>query len=412
MPNLGADRAIRRFRQLYEREPAVVVRAPGRVNLLGGHVDFQECWVLASALEQSVWLAAGPRDRYSAGFVSIHSEELRETSGFSLEGLAPGGLRGWIGYPAGVAWALAERGLPVEGLEAVVASDLPIGAGLSSSAALEVAFALAWQTIGGWNLDTQRLAEVCRRAENGFVGVECGIQDAFVSLGSRPDQILLLDCRTLRWGAIPLPPQATLVVIDTGIRRQLASSEYNARRAQVEQGLAAIQRLLLGIDTLRDVPPETFLVLEEYLPNPVRARCRHVVMECSRVATSVRDLRRGDVVTFGAAMRASHMSSRDNYGSSVYELDMLAESAWRQPGCYGARLTGAGFGGCIVALMQEKNVPQFMYSINGMYRSAFGYEPSFIVGRPAGGAEAQFYRSSETGSIPLFDPLHTASEVF
>ena len=373
------------FQEQFGHPPTVVVRAPGRVNLLGGHTDYNEGYVLPAAVDRSAWVAAAPLTEPVAHLAAL---DLGEETSFELAPVPPPG-GGWADYPRGVAWALAERGLQPVGMEAVLTSDVPVGAGLSSSAAIEVAFAWAWQALSGFELGRTEAALLCQRAENEYVGVRCGVMDQMAAVWGRAGHALLLDCRTLEVEPVPLPEGVAILVADTGVRRELASSEYNRRRQECEEAVRILSRHLPGIRALRDVSPDDFLRLQHHLPEPYRRRARHVVTDNARVLGAVEALRAGDLARMGEAMRLCHESLRDNYEVSSPELDLLAETAWGVPGCYGARLTGAGFGGCVVMLAAEEAVGTLRTALTRAYEARFGRLPTFHVCRAADGVRVE-----------------------
>lgn len=383
------DRAIAHFRKSFGGEPAFVARAPGRVNLLGEHVDYNDGWVLPVAIDRAAYVAVRRRadERVCLRAVDLQAEvqfRLRDLDSHKDE--AGRALPAWAAYPAGVAWALRERGLGLTGIEATLSSDVPVGAGLSSSAAVEVAFATAWQHLGAWPLSRMELAQACQRAENQYVGVSCGLMDQFASAHGQAGHALLLDCRTLDWQALPLPPSVAVVVADTRVRRSLGDSAYNERTAQCREAVRLLQAVLPGIRALRDVTPADFDRHAERLPEPVRSRARHVVEECARTVAAAADLRAGRVEAFGQHMIAGHRSLRDLYAVSIPELDVMAETAWGLPGCYGARLTGAGFGGCTVGLVQADATESFRQALASGYQSTTGIAPEIYVCTAAEGA--------------------------
>jgi galactokinase len=285
-----------------------------------------------------------------------------------------------------VAWALGERGLRVFGLDTLLASDVPRGAGLSSSAAVEVAFATAWRQLGGWSLEPMDLALTCQRAENQYVGVNSGIMDQFASACGQAEHALLLDCRTLEWRPVPLPPGVAIVVADTLKRRELGQSEYNTRRAQCEEAVRVLGQALPGIRALRDVPLEDFNRLAHLLDPVVARRARHVVEEMTRTLRAGELLRAGRAADFGALMNECHASLRDLYEVSSPELNIMVEAAQRLEGCYGARLTGAGFGGCTVNLVAADLAEQFDRELTAAYAQATGIKPDVYVCRASPGA--------------------------
>jgi len=382
---LPRERALAGFRDHFGREPALLVRAPGRVNLLGAHVDHSAGLVLPIAIDRAAWLALSPREN---GRVRVAALDMDDVASFSLDALSPGAAEGWMAYPQGVAWALRVAGFELSGLDAALSSDVPIGAGLSSSAAVEVAFAMAWAALGDLEIEKQGLASLCQRAENEYVGVACGIMDQTASLLGRAGHALLLDCRTLSSEQVPLPDRVVVVVSDTGVRRRLSGSgNYNSRRAQVQEGLRLLHAHLPEIASLRDVSARDLERLEHLLPEPARRRVRHVVTEIARVQAGAESLRAGRLEAFGEALIASHLSSRQDYESSIFELDVLSEAAWAVEGCHGARLSGAGFGGCTLSLVEKGAIERFKKEVGAAYRAAVGREPPIYVCETADGAE-------------------------
>ncbi|MGD1997115.1 MAG: galactokinase, partial [Anaerolineae bacterium] len=369
------DIVLRGFRARFGREPAVIVRAPGRVNLLGGHTDYNEGFVLPAAIDRAAWVAAAPRKEPKVHIVAL---DLGEEAVFPLTPVPPR-EGNWADYPRGVAWALEQRGLHLTGMEAALTSDVPVGAGLSSSAAVEVALAWAWRALSDLDLGRTELALACQRAENEYVGVRCGIMDQMAALWGKTRHALLLDCRTLEVEAVPLPAGTVIVVADTRVRRELASSEYNRRRQECEEAVHILSNHLPRIRALRDISAADLARLDHHLPQPLRKRARHVVMANARVLSAVEALREGDLKSFGDAMCRCHRSLRDDYEVSSPELDLLTKAAQKVPGCYGARLTGAGFGGCVVALAAEDATDELARQMKQAYQSRFGYSPSVIV---------------------------------
>ncbi len=372
------------FQESFGREPTLFVQAPGRVNLLGEHTDYNDGFVLPIAISRAVRLAVAPS---GDSRVRLVSRDFGQHSAFDLtppirrDPAAP-----WSDYVRGVAAMLLAAGQPLRGLDAVLSGDVPIGAGLSSSAALEVAAARAFQVVCALTLDDVTLARLCQRAENEFVGMNCGIMDQFISLLGRRDHALFLDCRSLAYRLVPLPTDVRVVVLDSGVRRELVSSAYNERRAQCEKGVRRFQHHLPHVQALRDVTPADLARYGSELPPVVLRRCRHVIGENQRVLDGVAALERGDVTAFGAAMNASHVSLRDDYEVSCPELDALAEAAWRQPGCLGARMTGAGFGGCTVNLVRVDAVDAFVPAVQAAYQAQTGREAAALVCQAADGA--------------------------
>lgn len=380
----GAEaRAVEAFRERFGGEPRWRARAPGRVNLIGEHTDYNEGFVLPFAIDRAVWVAARPRsDRQ----VHLIAADFGEEARFALDGLAPGGVRGWAAYPAGVAWALEGAGMRLPGLEAAFAGDVPIASGLSSSAAVEVAFAVTWAALGGHEVPRLELARLCQRAENEFVGVRCGIMDQMAALFGRRGCALLMDCRSLETRPVPIPEEAVILVADSGVRRALAASAYNERRAQCEEAVRRLRARYPGIRALRDVTPAQLEAARAELPEGIYRRARHVVTENERVMQAVAALARGDLQALGELLNASHESLRGDYEVSAPELDTLVEAARSVSGVYGARLTGAGFGGSILALVRREAVPAAGEAITRAYRDRFGRTPVWFVVTPDEGA--------------------------
>ncbi len=379
------DQIVGAFQALYGHSPAVVVRAPGRVNLLGEHVDYNEGWVMPAAIDRAAWLAV---EAVAEPSVTLHALDFGEYARFELNQLQPKGepsAAHWIDYPAGVAWAMQTAGYTLPGLRGVLHSDVPIGAGVSSSAAVETAFVLAWEALAGLTLTGLQRAALGRQAENGYLGLQSGIMDQFASLHAAADQLILLDCRSLTHELVPLSAETTLLIADSGVRRQLVGSEYNTRRAECAAAVALLQPYLPAVRALRDVSPAQFEPVAHRLPLPVRRRAQHVVEECARVLDGAARLRQGDLAGFGRNLIRSHISLRDLYEVSVPELDILAAAAWETPGCYGARLTGAGFGGCVVALA-GLDAAGVTTAMSRAFEKEFGRIPAIFTTRAAAGA--------------------------
>ena len=385
------------FKKEFGRESQLVARAPGRVNLLGEHVDYNDGLVLPAAINREVQLAASLT---AEPLVSLYAIDLDERVTISLDRLdkkldldgKP--LPGWALYPAGVAWVLQEDGFQVAGIQAVYSSDIPIGAGLSSSAAVEVGFAVLWQAVGKWDIDRLKLAKLCQRAENVYVGVSCGLMDQFASACSIAGQALCFDTRSLEWEPAPLPSGIALIIADSGVRRALASSAYNQRRAECEQAVAELKRWMPGIRSLRDISPTEFAAYSFYLPSVIRRRAEHVVKEIARVQSAVSVLRREDIQAFGALMYSGHASLRDLYEVSTPELDKLVEITRQLPGCFGSRLTGAGFGGCTISLVEEEKAPDFIQGLKEGYQQGTGRQAQVYSCKASDGASVQFLNNS------------------
>jgi len=364
-----------RFRALFSAEPRIF-RAPGRTNLIGEHTDYSDGFVMPAALEYCCWIAASRRaDRR----LVLHSENLAARSEVDLSSpsLAPAGS--WSDYAAGVAVMLARAGFEPCGANLLIRSDVPIGAGLSSSAAFEVATAWALVDLSGHSADQRRLAQVCQQAENEFVGVRCGVMDQFTSLHGRAGHALLLDCRSLEFEHLALPDGVLLVMCNTGVKHKLAAGEYNRRRADCEDAVRWLEAVLPGIRALRDVKLEQLEQYKARLPETIYRRARHVVMENARVAQAAEALRQGHLERFGMLMEESHASLRDLYEVSCAELDLMVELARRQPGVHGARMTGGGFGGSTVNLVEAPYADRFRWEIARAYENATRIRPEIYV---------------------------------
>ena len=372
------------FRARFGRPPRVY-RAPGRVNLIGEHVDYNDGFVLPIALDRSTWVAAAPRTDRT---IVVHSAEYHETATIDLDRPTPGPTGGWIDYIRGMATILDEtpeagvagdREGHVQGADLLVASDVPIGAGLSSSAALEVACGYALADLSGASLDLNCLARAAQRAEHEFAGTRCGIMDQMIACHGREGAALLLDTRTLACRWFSLAPAARIVVCNTMVRHELASGEYNARRADCEAGVAALARAVPSIGALRDATLEQLDAARARMSERVYRRCRHVITENARVEEAADALDARDLPRFGALMDASHVSLRDDFEVSCPELDTMADILRTLDGVHGARMTGGGFGGCAVALVAAIEEASVRREVARRYHAATGLEPDVWV---------------------------------
>ena len=372
------------FRARFGGEPSQVSFAPGRVNLIGEHTDYNDGYVLPMGIERGAAVAFRARaDRV----VHAQSEAFGAARAIELDGLtAPANGKDWSAYVAAVAWALAESGRAVPGLDLAIASDVPIGAGLSSSAALEVALARAFAAAAGLDWDATAMAALCQRAENEFVGMRCGVMDQFAAAMSQAGCALLLDCRSLVTESVPLPESAAIVVMDTGVRRGLAGSAYNDRRAACEEAVAVLRGRDPSVRALRDVSLEDLEPVRDWLSPVVFRRAAHVVAENLRPVAMASALGCGDLGAAGQLMNESHASLRDLYEVSCSELDAISALARAHRACFGARMTGAGFGGCAVALVDRGSADVFVGEVGAGYRAETGREPSLFVCVPEAGA--------------------------
>lgn len=395
--NVTRDRVVESFRRRHGREPEVVVRAPGRVALLGAHIDYSEGWVLPGAIERAVWLAASSTDDRQW---TLSAADLVDESGRPREKVLPldrlpapipGSDRpvSWFDYPTAVAWSSAEAGRKMPGLEAVYGGDLPRGAGVSSSAAVEVAFLLAAAYFNGeTDPDRLSLARAARRAENGYLGLGSGLMDPYASLFGKRDHLVLLDCRTETHEWVPLPSGLAVWVVSSGVERRLAGSGFNDRRGQCAAAVRLLEPFVgSSLRSLRYVDPSTFERHAHRLPAELRRRAAHAVYEMERVQEAAGSLRQGDVKAFGRAMNASHRSSRDLYEVTIPELDVLCAAGWSTPGCLGAKLMGGGFGGCVAFLIEGTALDDVRRAVDLVFEMEFGRRPEGFVTTPADGAE-------------------------
>ncbi|GAC1513966.1 MAG: galactokinase [Chloroflexota bacterium] len=363
------ERARHSYRHLFHEEPQVVASAPGRVNLIGEHTDYSGGFALPCAIDRRVAIALG------RGHGGLYSDDFKERQ--ALNGCR---IDGWAAYPRGVTWALIDRAYEVGKYQAAFAGTVPIAAGLSSSAAIEVATALALDAEFHLEISSKRLAKLCQHAENRFVGVSSGILDQYASLLCRDGEALLIDCRSLESEAVPLDLEAAglqLLICDTRVKRALGATAYNDRRASTDDAAKA-----LGIESLRDAEPGDV----SRLSGDLQRRARHVVTENRRVLDGVKALQAHDFTTFGELMNLSHASLRDDYDVSVPELDTFVEAA-RQSGSLGARLTGAGFGGSAVALLQGELNAMVQDTARQAFAKKGFNEPRFYIVQPSAGAE-------------------------
>lgn len=381
--------ALFRFARVFgDSDGAVAVKAPGRVNLIGEHTDYNEGFVLPMAIDRSVVITG--RRRPDRG-LTLCSANYGEITKLNLDELEPGCCEGWPAYFAGVAWVMREAGLDVGGLDALIDGDVPQGAGLSSSAAFEVATGLLFSTVFNLGIDGVALARMAQKAENLFVGVSCGIMDQFASSLGRAGHALLIDCRSLDYEPVALPfAEYTIAVADTGVRRGLVDSEYNARRKECEEGVRILETVMPGIEALRDVCAADLTKNGHLLPPAVLDRCRHVVGENERVERAVAALRSGCAHEFGRLMNESHTSLRDLYEVSCRALDAMVEAARTVEGVLGSRMTGGGFGGCTVSLVRRDSAAEFATRVPEQYNRAMEGvphgEPRVFFFDAAGGA--------------------------
>jgi galactokinase len=369
-------------------EATCLVTAPGRVNLLGEHVDYNDGAVLPAAIDRAVRLKAVPRADRLAEIQAIDLNQavlLDLTRLDSKQDAAGNKLPNWALYPAGVAWAIQRAGYETPGFQGVFSSNVPIGSGLSSSAAVEVAFAALWRELGEAPVDNLQLAQLAQQAENLYVGVNSGLMDQFASANGVEGHAIYFNTRTLQSEPVPIPANTVIISADSKVRRSLTTSGYNDRRAACEEAVRLLQPQLPQMRALCDISPADLEEHAHRLPEVIHKRARHVVEECARVEKAVQLLKAGDAVAFGKLMVAGHASLRDDYEVSVPELDALVEIACEVPGCYGARLTGAGFGGCTVNLVAEAQAEPFIAHLKAGYTQKTGRQADVYLCRASQG---------------------------
>lgn len=370
------------FTARYGFPPRLIVRAPGRVNLIGEHTDYNEGFVLPIAIDRATYVAGRLRaDRT----IRSYSAQFDEEDSFDLDAITRNEEQLWANYVRGVVKGLMARDLPVIGADLLIDSDVPLGSGLSSSASLEVATGYAFQLLNSFNLLGEELALLAQGAENSFVGVQCGIMDQFMAALGRAGHALLLDCRDLSYTSIPIPPEVRVVVCDSGVRHSLAGSEYNDRRAACNEAVRLLKARLPKMSALRDVSPEQLQANADLLPAEILPRARHVVHEIWRTQRAAEALEQGDLKLFGVLMYQSHESLRDDYEVSVPEIDALVAIAREQPGCYGSRITGGGFGGSTVSLVRAEDVETFAANVAAEYLARTGFETRVLICKPSEG---------------------------
>ena len=381
-PEPGGEQVAEFFRKQFGGS-APVFRAPGRINIIGEHTDYNDGFVLPMAIHASTWVAVGRREDR---LLQAYSEEFDEPVRLSLENLSGPPTKHWGDFVRGVAAVLQRNGLELPGVDLAVRSDVPIGAGLSSSASLEVSLALALASIAGPAVPPMDLAKLCQQAEHEYVGTRCGIMDQFVAVFGVAGHALLLDCRSLQKELIPLPLELRFVAVNTMVQHELSSGEYNLRRADCADGVKSLQLVLPHISALRDVRREDLERHKAVLPEKICRRCRHVITENDRVLAAANALRSNKLAELGKLMFESHASLRDDYEVSCRELDLLVELASSVPGVYGARMMGGGFGGCTINLVRPDAVDAFRYEVSHMYKKQTGIMAETYVCEPGQGA--------------------------
>ncbi|WP_158794714.1 galactokinase [Granulicella sp. L60] len=377
------ETALRAHEQRF-REAGRVFGAPARVNLIGEHTDYTGGLVMPMAIGFRTEAVVSGR---SDGRAVFYSENFGEEASFEIASMGRSPEGRWSDYPAGVLWCLREEGIEVGGFNMTLVGDVPLGAGLSSSASVEVATAMALLAHAGASLPMEKIATLCRRAENEYVGAKSGIMDQFVVVGAVAERAMLLDCRSLEYELLPLPAQVRVVICNSMVKHAVATGEYGDRRDEVEAGQAVLRKRL-GIELLRDATVADLEACRDEMSAASFARCRHIITENGRVVMAKEALLRGDVERFGRLMVEAHASMRDDFAASCEEVDVLVEIAMRQEGCYGARITGGGFGGCTVNVVRAADAEPFVEALRGEYAEKTAIAAECFVCAPGDGALA------------------------
>jgi galactokinase len=364
-------------------EPPIRCAAPGRVNLIGEHTDYSGGFVMPAAIDFGTIAAIRPRND---GRIVLSSENMGAPVSYPADPFLAKARKHWSDYPMGVAWSLAQEGVSLGGFELSLAGNVPLGAGLSSSASIEVATALALLQLANVTLPLATIALACQRAENVFVGARSGIMDQFIACAGQQDHALLLDCRSLEYRLLPIPGHVRLVICNSMVKHEHAGGQYNVRRDEVEEGTRILHSRWPSIEALRDANEEQLLDCRQQMPPNVFRRCRHIITENKRVQLAALALEHGNLSAFGGLMAEAHQSFRDDFEASCSELDTLVAIAVGLPGCYGARMTGGGFGGCTVNLVEENKAEQFREAIHTAYRAATGIDADIYLCRASAGA--------------------------
>jgi galactokinase len=379
---------VRRLKALFaDRYGAIptIYGAPGRVNLIGEHTDYNDGFVMPAALDLYTYVAVSPR---SDRKLRVYSENLGEMCDLDLDMIQLGRSGHWSDYVRGIAGVLESAGYRLRGAELAIISEVPLGAGLSSSAALEVSTALALVNSSGISVDLTTVAKMCQKAEHLYAETRCGIMDQFISCHGRAGHALMLDCRSLDFQLLPIPPQVRMMVCNTMVRHEHASSGYNTRRNECEVGFRALSEALPGICALRDVTVDDLENHFDRLSDVIYKRVRHVVTENYRVKRAAIALETGDIAEFGRLMADSHRSLRDDYEVSTLELDLMVELSNGQDGVYGARMTGGGFGGCTINLVEAAHAQDVQQRLEQGYEARTGLRPTISICETSDGAGA------------------------
>ncbi len=370
------QKIVTEFQQQFNSSPEYLIKAPGRVNLIGEHTDYNNGFVLPIAIERYIWMALTPR---KDSLVKIYSMNFKLTKTFDLNELQHNN-KGWVEYAKGMANVMRREFGDLRGFDAVLRGNIPRGAGLSSSAALELAIARAFATTSDITWDSVAMAQLAQKAENQWVGVNCGIMDQMVIAAAKTNHALLIDCESLKLQQIPMPKDISIVIMDTNTRRGLVDSKYNERRQQCEEAAK-----ILHVKSLREVTSDMWQESQTLLSGNCLKRARHVITENQRVLDAVKALHENDMAQLGDLMNASHESLKNDFEVSTKNLDLIVNAARSAAGCFGARMTGAGFGGCAVAVVKSMYADDFAAQVAEQYQHETKLEPKLYITTAVGG---------------------------
>lgn len=384
------EEALREHEQRFGRVGRGFV-APARVNLIGEHTDYTGGFVMPMAIDFQTLAVVSPRTDGRAVFYSANYDD---EAGFEIASLEKNPAGRWSDYPAGVLWSLRQEGIAIDGFNMSLAGDVPLGAGLSSSASVEVATAMALLEHAGAELPLEKVATLCRRAENEYVGARSGIMDQFAVAGCVANRAMLLDCRSLVYKLVPLPDEVRVVICNSMVKHAVATGQYGDRNAEVLAGQAVLQRERPGVKLLRDATLNDLEACRSMMSAASFKRCRHIITENTRVIQAQEALLRGDLEQFGALMVEAHVSVRDDFAASCEEVDVLVAIAMQQAECFGARITGGGFGGCSVNIVRADAAEKFVATLRREYAAKTGIEADCFVCTPVDGAFALAKKSA------------------
>ena len=381
---MNKEKLIKQYKTIYKKSTTHIIRAPGRVNLIGEHTDYNDGFVLPIAIDKYTNMLISKNDDRK---VRLYDLKYKEKDEFDLDNFEFSHQRNWSNYQRGIAKVLLDAGYKIGGMDVLIFSEVPEGAGLSSSASIEIATLFSFKELFGLEIKPLEMIEFARKAENDFVGVKCGIMDQFASLLSKEDNALFIDCRSLKYKYVPLLIKGySFLVCNSMIKRKLSESSYNKRRKDCKYALRAFQKILPKIRALRDISIEDFMIYGALLSKKSRKRVEHIVYENKRVKQAVDVLKNGNTKSFGELMYQSHQSLKELYEVSTDELDLLVEIGKNEPEVLGARLTGAGFGGCVIYLVEDSSIEHLKEKILDVYWKKTGLVPQFYEVVPSGGA--------------------------